>query len=789
MGGLVVFGVVKLFPGKKGGESASPKAAVSEYRLLPAVPSDAAILMTFSDFGGLTDLLTDTTKFFRPFLTNDAKGGLGKFIDEVRDSIPSSFLSSEAIISMHYSGELTPLLILEAPADSLEDVASISAMARSCRLQSKYFSSLALQELLQQENASRQGRLSKRGLMVISPSRTLVLSSQRHLESGSSILDKKGFPQTASQAGSKNAMFLSGAYMVKLLSSHGKNIPRSYSDFSKTVADWFSLSLDSCSPLLADLSLRTSPSPSNAFFAKLVSQMQGGELLFGSMLPFNTVSAVSLATPSVTEYLDLYKKYLDAQGSLDRYRQMNASLRDTLTGLTPEKMVVRLDVQEVTKATLRLDSGLSDILALRVGKQDPKVLLASTSMKQMREYKGGVIPYRFKGFIGAEFGSLFTAGDERYCFIKDDWLIVGGNAALRYLSDAPHSLATLLGENALSSNLPTKGARMEAYLSLSEFPAVIDTYTKPSLTASLRRTLNGIDYEPICISVLDDGTARMRVNRVEVSKSRTPVVERDTVVVVPKGPYKVINYQNWKTYTLNQAPNKSLSVRDENGKALWGIPFKYTICGYVENIDYFQSGKIQWLFAAGSRLYLFEKGSQIVNGFPVDMGKEILLGPACYDLDGNGNFRVMLLFTDNTLGYFDLHGNTAEGWQGIEVKETIKSLPEPVFVGDKVYWAVRTSIQTLFYEYEGGPALAKNSKTPMVRPDTEIQVNDDGTVSVTCYDGKVRKLKMQVLQDKGQAKADRVKGKASKKEGRKSRRQGGGKDEMEEPSPQEEGAT
>lgn len=770
MGGLVVFGIVALFRGRKGGESEAPKAAMSEFRLLPAVPSDAAMLVTFSDLGELTRIYADTTKAFGPFLTNDPKSGLGPFLEMVKDSIPQSFASSESIISMHYSGELMPLLILEAPVDSTADISRMERFAGSCRLQSRYFTSGELQSILQHENSARQGKLSRRGLMVISPSRTLVLSCERHLESGSSILDRKGFPQIASQAGSKTVVFLSGTYMPKLLSSLGRNIPGTYSDFSKSISDWISLSVQTNSSSTLEMSLRTSPSSSHAFFSKVVSQMQGGELLFQDILPFNTLSAVSVATPSVTEYLDLYKKYLDAQGSLDRYRRMNASLRDTLSGMTPEKMVVRLDVREVVKATLRLDSGLCDILALRLGKQDPKVLLASTTLKQMREYKGSVIPYRYGGFIGAEFGSLFSIPDEGNCLIKEDWLLVGSASALRYLSDAPHSLSSLLGENSLGSNLPAKGTKMEAYLSLSEYPAVIDNYTKPHLSSALRRTLAGIDYEPVCISVVDDGPARMRIDRVAVSKARTPVVERDTVVVVPSGPYKVINSQNGKVYTLHQAPNKSISVRDENGKALWGIPFRSTICGYVENIDYFHSGRIQWLFAAGSKLYLFEKGSQMVNGFPVELGKEILLGPSCFDLDGAGNYRVMVLFKDNTLGYYDLRGRTAEGWKGIEVSETIKSLPEPVFVQDKVYWAVRTSMQTLFFDYEGGPALAKNSKTPLVRPDTDIEVNGDGTLSVTCYDGKVRRLKMQYIPDKGQ-KADKSKDAPGKKDKGKKKNQ------------------
>ena len=86
--------------------------------------------------------------------------------------------------------------------------------------------------------------------------------------------------------------------------------------------------------------------------------------------------------------------------------------------------------------------------------------------------------------------------------------------------------------------------------------------------------------------------------------------------------------------------------------------------------------KIQFLFAAGSKLYLLDRLGHWVNGFPVELGKPVLLGPDAYDFTGAGGYTVMVLHKDNTLERYNLHGQKPEGWKGIKAPETVKNLPE-----------------------------------------------------------------------------------------------------------------
>ena len=230
------------------------------------------------------------------------------------------------------------------------------------------------------------------------------------------------------------------------------------------------------------------------------------------------------------------------------------------------------------------------------------------------------------------------------------------------------------------------------------------------------------------LSVVSDGgqlALNFNLDRVEVSKGTAALSSaRDTTVVVPEGPFKVLNCATGKTNTLYQNSHLSICLRDENGKDVWGVPFKSKIRGYVQEVDYYNNGKIQYLFAAGSQMFLIDRLGRFVSGFPAEAK----------------GYTEMLLHTDNTVGYYDLHGKQIPSWKGITADETIKSLPELLEVNGKKYLVVRTSAQSMVFPFSGGEPLIKGEGNKMIRPDSKIEITDKGFRAV-CYDGKERTFK------------------------------------------------
>ena len=142
-------------------------------------------------------------------------------------------------------------------------------------------------------------------------------------------------------------------------------------------------------------------------------------------------------------------------------------------------------------------------------------------------------------------------------------------------------------------------------------------------------------------------------------------------------------------------------------------------------------------------MYLIDRLGRYVSGFPLSLGKDVLLGPDIYDFNGTRKYNIMVLHKDNTVQMYNLKGDKPAAWKGITSSETIKNLPERLVVGGNTFWVVRTSIQTLIYPFYGGEPLTTFTGNQMIRPDSAVKAIDASTVDFTCYDGKVRTLKIK----------------------------------------------
>jgi hypothetical protein len=259
--------------------------------------------------------------------------------------------------------------------------------------------------------------------------------------------------------------------------------------------------------------------------------------------------------------------------------------------------------------------------------------------------------------------------------------------------------------------------------------------------------ISGVSYVPAILSALSGGEKmglKLDVTRTEIPGGKIPVPSvRDTTVTVSNGEFKVMNSATGKINTLYQNSHLSICLKDENGKDMWGIPFKFPFRGYVKEVDFYKNGKLQYLFAADSKIYMIDRLGRFVGGTPVDLGKKISLGPEAYDFSGNNEYTAMVLFKDNTVGLFDLKGAPVPSWKGITSEETIKSLPEPIEGGGKRYWSVRTSRQAFVCPFEGGDPVIIGEGKKMIRPDSEITINEKGVFTAKCHDGKERTFKLE----------------------------------------------
>lgn len=724
--------VAFLYSGTGGGADADEAQVHSDsrYAILPAVPSDAVLV---SCFGHTGQAVSGPLAGF-PFMKALASGIDG-------DNLPG-LSKSKMALSLHYAGRLQPLYVFEvgkAGADTYETASCLLSFAEDNGLAVEYADCSEMEEELVRKSA----------LVIASPSENLVKSALRHLQRGVSILDAPGFARAALSVSSDDALFIPNGYASKLFPSFLNRGYSSSSSFFASVADWTAgdVSASSAQPFVFDGTVLCDGGAEN--FITVLETMPSRQSRMDEMIPSYTLFAASLPVKDMDAYISAYQSYKDTRQSLQKYQARQEELADK-AGVDPAGFMRRLGVEEMAQATFLVAGKRERVNLMRIGKEDVGLIFTGTDITTLRDYKPQVHNWAYASFAASVFGKFFALADESCFTFMNGWIISGSPAAVKeYVSGRAleYTLKAYLKDAGKPDALSSCHGSFISYLSLTEgVKPSSDIFTADFIQA-LSPFTDGCDCAAAITSV-GNGKKGMKtvtsVCRFEPQKTKAPVFERDTTVVVPKGPFTVRNSGSGKDNLFYQNSHLSLCLQ-EDGKDLWGIPFKETLCGTAVNVDYYANGKLQIVFGAGSKVYLIDRLGRYVNGFPVDLGKDILLGPQVYDFNGTHKYNIMVLHKDNTLEMYNLKGQKPSSWKGISTgdDETIKGLPERLKAGGKTWWVVRTSIRTLIYPFYGGEPVTSFTGDQMIRPDSALKLLDDGSVEVNCYDGKVRTVKLQ----------------------------------------------
>lgn len=699
------------------------------YMLLPAVPADAVLVACLSD-------------------TEDALDGLLSgfgFPSELADTLSAgnfrSIASSAMVASLHYSGKLQPLYVFDAgraSSEPSENAVALMEFARRRNMTAEFVDCSSLGQ------GSRD--ISKRSLVIISESDLLVKSSLRHLEKGISVMDASGFADAASSASGSDVLFFSNSHSRVLMSGmftkkHSASHPFVADQAQWTVAD---IAKADDSGLYASVSAVFEDDPSD--FLNVFAKAQPAVSRISQILPSYTVSAVSLPIKNMDSYISAYQSYMDYKQSLQTYKRRHRDL-ETKAGVKPEDFVRRLDVKEVGKASFPAGDGLSYVNLLRIGRQDT-LIFVGTDNKSFENYVPSIHAWPYSSYIASVFGKFFELPDESCFTYMDGWIVSGSLEAVeQYVNGAAldYTLVEYMAD-AGQKDLLAPASVLTAYYSLGGYPQGHKDIFTADLAKALAPLWEEADYSPMVFSLTKakkDLDMSLKIPRLSLLKTKAPAHERDTTVEIPQGPFRVKNSGTGRMNLFYQNSHGAVCLQEEDGKGIWGVPFKGKLCGTAQTLDYYANGKLQILFGSGSSIYLIDRLGHYVNGFPVDLGKEILLGPDVYDFNGARAYNIMVLHKDNTIEMYNLKGKKPSSWKTITAPETIKGLPERIEVGGSTFWIVRTSIQTLIYPFGGGSALTSFKGDQMIRPDSEVTVADPVSVNVSCYDGKTRTVKLK----------------------------------------------
>ncbi len=737
----VIVAVALFFLYSGTGDSKRSLSADRDFMLYSAVPSDAVAVLGFSDFGSMAEFAAGESSSAGCFISGRADAGkMSAFFGDVlkSSSLYRGMLSCRAVLSVHNIGELSSLLILDAgrsgsspseSADSLVSLASESGLSAVYADASDY--------------VPLGSPLRKRSLLIVSPSDILIQSSLRHLKSEVSVLDAAGFPEAVGMFPSDNVIVLPASGIGKALSSVVSGKYGRQSGFLSGFAGCTAFAIRENSADGFCLSGRAFSEGGAGDFMNVFRPVSPSSAKVSGMLPSYTVAAASIPLDDVSSYMEAYKDFAETRSLSKNIDRSFAELKKK-AGIGPEEWAEALDLKEVAAAEFAVGGSLESVILARPGNLNPRLLCKVPELEENRIYD-----FTYGGFLSALFGRLFSLPDEEHFIVRDGWLIIGSPRALSEYAGGratDYTLSSYLADADVEDRLSGRNSYFVSYLSLTEAPELTGSRFAATFRPALDASSSDISYEPLFFSVTEGKSGLeldFRLFRTVVLKSQAPSYERDTEVEIPKGPFKVKNSGTGRMNLFYQQENLYLCLQEESGKGIWGVPFKEQICGCAQTVDYYANGKLQILFAAGTKLHLLDRLGRFVNPpFPVDLGKPVLLGPDVYDFSGRRKYNVMILHTDNTIEMYNLQGHRPAEWKTITAKETIKSLPERIRVGGKTYWVVRTSIQTLLFGFYGGETLTEFTGDRMIRPDSEVKPSGNDAVEVVCYDGKRHTVKL-----------------------------------------------
>lgn len=714
--------LIALLYGGNGSGDEKPQVKKKE-ALFCAVPSNAVVVARFSD------LKTAAEKVLS--LDAPSAKGQGGFGKAVADAVAAGRLPGLSrrplALSLQYSKTLVPLYIFDAGRSGDtgldEEVASMASLASDAGLS---FNDCDCSRIL-----SVTEELRGRRILLISPADNVVNSALRHLNDAVSIYGAVGFSTVAAGVSSPSALFLSSSAADRILPALLSPAIRQYNRFLTSFSDWIGAEM-SFEDNGVELYGKTFPGSQTDFANVLVSQKPAA-CNFYSIAPANTLRALSLPLNSCSEYAAAYDEWLDKRMKL-RDAQSERKALASSCGMSPSQWIASLHPSEV--AVVSFVAG---------GKVLTANLIHSPKLKADTE----VQPFTFGGCLASVFGEAFLREDESCSFITDGWLITGSREAVGEWASGrarEYSLYSMLCDAALKSSMPSSGNAV-LYFSVNEDAASSESaFNRPTQT-KLAGKLAGCDIMPVFLSLSSEKkSSSLAVDfglfLTEMKRTKAPETEREVSITVPEGPFTVKNSATGKDNSFVQNPNLTLSLRDLDGKGLWTVPFSEKLCGTVSNVDYFANGKIQFLFGAGSKIYLIDRLGRFVKPFPVELGKKIVLGPAVFDFSGAGKYNILVLHDDNTIRMYNLQGKAPDGWKDITSEDTIVSLPERVVSGGKSCWAVRTSRQTVIYPFMGGAPLTSFSGDSMLLPDAEVKAEGDGVITARSYSGKIQKIRL-----------------------------------------------
>ncbi len=193
-----------------------------------------------------------------------------------------------------------------------------------------------------------------------------------------------------------------------------------------------------------------------------------------------------------------------------------------------------------------------------------------------------------------------------------------------------------------------------------------------------------------------------------------------------------------------QDQQHNLHLVSQSGLVRWSVSLPGPVLSEIHQVDYYKSGRLQYLFNTKEKLYLIDRNGNNVAHFPVTLQSPATNGVNVFDYHNNRDYRYFVAGEDKKVYAYDGTGKIVTGWKFDQTESTVTKPVQHFRVDDKDFIVFKDKSKIYIQDRQGETRVSTNarfvnSKNPLVlnltgRPKI-VATDTGGKVYYLWFDG------------------------------------------------------
>lgn len=304
------------------------------------------------------------------------------------------------------------------------------------------------------------------------------------------------------------------------------------------------------------------------------------------------------------------------------------------------------------------------------------------------QYSGTIIrQIDTKEFPAQVFGSMFSGFETTFYMALDDYIIFGNNVQVvkSLINDIEQE--DTWGKSVKYNQFLSNAITESNYSFMVNVPRAWKMITN-ALSPKWKRfaednksSLRSMELWGVQFSNIEDDF----YTSITYKKNIEPLADKASKRIMHKYQLYLDNLITSKPFLVRNANKGSHEIMLQDsadliylisteGRTLWKDSIDGEIITDIEQIDYYNNGNLQYLFATENSIYIYDREGELVPGFPLSPGYKIDKLNVI-DYDKSKRYRILVSDEAGNMYMYDKEGVNLEGWRPRQMEHPLASPP------------------------------------------------------------------------------------------------------------------